>query len=123
MGRGGHIGGGRHDRNNSGGGGARGGSGNNTTPLCTSASAVVTVLYSPTNMVVFTHTKSCAAPVILFVWVLPVSVPSFPVRVSSIGSPISASDKLSFPRKVKVDPANPEVADHVPPTISLQGRV
>ena len=94
-----------------------------TTPPHTSASAVVPVLSSPTNVTASPHTTSYAAPVILFVWVLPVSIPFVPFRLSSIGSPISASVKLSFPRKVKVDPANPEVADHVPPTISLQGRV
>ena len=93
-----------------------------TTPPHTSASAVVPVLSSPTNVTASPHTTSYAAPVILFVWVLPVSITFVTFPLSSIGSPISASVKLSFPQKVEVDPANTEVADHVLQTMYLQER-
>ena len=94
-----------------------------TTPLRTSTYAVVPVLYSPTDVVASPDTTSCAAPVRLSVWVLPVSVPYVPVTVSSIEFPIFASVKIPFPQRVEVDPANTDVADHVFCTMSLQGRV
>ena len=84
-----------------------------TTPSRTSASAVIPVLSYPSNLNVSPDTTSCAALVSLSVWVLPVSVPSVPVPVYSIRSPIAAYVKLSFHQRVDGNPVNPNVSDHV----------
>ena len=94
-----------------------------TNPSRTSASAAVFVLSSPTNVAASSDTASCAAPMVLSIRVLHVSIPSVPVPVSYIGSLITAPVKLSLPQRVDVDPANPDVTEYLYPNISPQGRI
>ena len=63
-------------------------------PSRASASAVIYV-YS-TRVTTSSTTKSCAVPMVLYLWVYGTVSPA-PVPVSPVGSPISAAIKLSLP--------------------------
>ena len=64
-----------------------------TTPLRNSASAIVPVMSSSTNVNDSSDIPSYTAPVGLSIRVLPVAIPFIPVPLSLVGSPIAAPVK------------------------------
>ena len=85
----------------------------------TSASTVTHVLPPTSNVAVSPDTTSCAAPMSLSVWVLPVFIypVSIPIGMSSIESPIAASVEIYFSQRVEGDPAISYISDQVLPNV------
>ena len=83
--------------------------------------SVVCLVLAPTNVTASSVTTSCAVPMALSLRFLTGAVPSVPFPFFSVGSPIDAPVKFSFPWHVKGDPADPNVAQHILLNLSPHG--